>query len=184
MAYCVIILCSLTVLLFPIFLNINLFFDIEKKKCCFSVYLLRFIKLHGGYITVCRRGIVLHMSRKKALLVPFRELLDSGKKFEITSGFILYGYSHFIEIGGEENLVLPLFAAAMVRILTCIGAAYAVKKRHCRSFKGDVACIYGKPCLKVSMRLIFLFNLGLLLLAGIKLILRNILEKKKNGQIG
>lgn len=183
MAYIIAVLLTAAILLFPIFLNIHLFFDIEKKKCCFSVYLLRFIRLHGGYITVCRQGIALHLSQKKAVLVPFRELLDTGKKFEITRGFILYGYSHLIEIGSEE-FASALCAASLARIATCIASAYVVRKKHYSSFKGDVVCRCGNACFKVSVRLILLFNLALLLIALCKLLLRNILEKAENGKIG
>lgn len=180
----IVILLCIAVLLFPIFLSIDLFFDIEKKKCFFAVYLLRFIKLHGGYITACRHGLAVHLSKKRAVIVPFGALFDTDKKFELTKGFLLYGYSHLIEIGSKEGVAAPLLAAAAVRIATCIVSVFAVQKLHCRSFKGDVACVCGQTCFKVSMRLIFLFDLALLILAGCKLFLRNLTEKKKHGKIG
>lgn len=172
------------ILLAPVFLNVNLFFDAEKRKCCFSLYILHFIKIYGGYATLNKRGLIFHLTRHKAIFMPFAEILDTRKKFEITRGFRLYAYSHVCEIGSAEDTGIALMACSLIRLATCIGAGYAIHRKHCKSFKGDVVLYPERKCFKISLRLILLFNLFLLLMALAKLILSKIVEKSEDGKIG
>ena len=60
--------------LFPIFLNVNAFVDGKEKKGCFGIYLFRFFKIYGGYATLYKEGIAFHLTKKKAVLLPYKEL--------------------------------------------------------------------------------------------------------------
>ena len=177
------VLLTAAVLLFPIFLNIIIFFDAGQKKCYFALYLLRFIKIYGGYAELYKkRGIAIHLSEKKAVLLPFSEIINSGKKFEVTKGFILYGFSHVFEFGSAENPGRSLMICALMRTATCFGAAYLKRKNSCASFKGDILLYQNTDCCKICVRLILLFNPALLLSAAVKLVLKKITEGQ-NGKI-
>ena len=71
---CVLAFVGFTFFLFPIFINLNAFVDIGQKKGCFGIYLMRFIKIFGGYATLYNQGIVFHLTKNKAILLPYREL--------------------------------------------------------------------------------------------------------------
>ena len=90
--------------LFPIFLNVNAFVDGKEKKGCFGIYLFRFFKIYGGYATLYKEGIAFHLTKKKAVLLPYKELGNTRKKFEITDGFQVYSYHQIVEIGNRENV--------------------------------------------------------------------------------
>ena len=75
------------VLLLPIVLSIHLYLDVGEKKLYFGVYVLRVIKLFGGYAAPVRGGVAVHLSRRKAVLLPYAELFAAGKKFEIARCF-------------------------------------------------------------------------------------------------
>lgn len=168
------------VLLLPIVLSIHLYLDVGEKKLYFGVYVLRVIKLFGGYAAPVRGGVAVHLSRRKAVLLPYAELFAAGKKFEIARGFAVADAAVLLEIGREEQPALALFAAAAARIAACIGAAYLrAHKRNVGGLHADVLLCVGEDRLKGSGRILLAFNLAVLIAAAVKLLLRKIMEEKK-----
>lgn len=68
-------------LLFPIFLSFNAHYDVNGKKFCFSLNLYKKLKLIGGYVTAYPKGLALHVSQKKAILIQYTDLEKESKKF-------------------------------------------------------------------------------------------------------
>ena len=62
-------------LFFPVFLTANVFADVKARKGYFSFYLMRFIKIYGGYATLYDRGIAFHLTGRKARPLPFLEIV-------------------------------------------------------------------------------------------------------------
>ena len=85
----------LFVLLFPIFVNVYLYADSDGGKVGFAVYLFGVAKVFGGYAAPYSGGIAFHVSKGTALLLPYKEILNARKKFEITKGFIVSGGGYF-----------------------------------------------------------------------------------------
>lgn len=168
------VLFSLT--LFPIFINLNVFFDISQKKGCFSVYLFKIIKIHGGYATLYDKGIAFHLSNEKANLVPYKEFLNTRKKFEITDGFQIYSYNQIIEIGSEDSVALTIMASSLLNVLTnALFSAFNRNKAYL-SLKSGVLLTPTKNTLKISIKLVAVFNLFVLAMAGVKIILEKIIS--------
>lgn len=163
-------------LLFPVFLNINLFIDLHSRKLYFAFYVLHFIKIYGGYATLYDEGIAFHLTKNKAALLPYREIINSGQKFEITQGFYVLAYSHTFEIGTEDASVGVTFSA-LVQIVSAIVAGYIFSGRKCASFKTDLILYANKKCLKASGRVVLVFNFLILFIAAFKIFLQKILEK-------
>lgn len=163
-------------LLCPIFFTIYLFTDLHEKKCCFAFYVLRFIKLHGGYAQPYHGGIAFHLTDKKAFLLPFGEMISANKRFRILRGFRLLAYSHVVEIGSAADPGKALILATLAQGGSAAAGAAVKACRKCRSFKSDVLLHQGHDVAKISQRTILVFNLLLLLCAAWKLFLRKILE--------
>lgn len=166
----------LVFLLFPVFIRINIFADIAKRKIYYSVYFLRVLKLYGGYMTFGKTGAAFHLSDKNAVLLPYRDMVDTRKKFEITKGFLVLKYRQVAEIGIEENAALAVLAATLADVATGIFVGYLVNERNCTNCSGDVILHQGKNCCKISVSTTIMFNFAILLLAGIKIVLRKIAE--------
>ncbi|MFQ7036068.1 MAG: hypothetical protein ACLRTQ_10580 [Candidatus Borkfalkia sp.] len=49
-----------------------------------------------------KEGIAFHLTKKKAVLLPYKELGNTRKKFEITDGFQVYSYHR--RNGNRENV--------------------------------------------------------------------------------
>lgn len=160
----------------PIFFTIYLYTDVRTKKCSFAFYVLHFIRLHGGYAQPYRGGVAFHLSDRKAVLLPLREMLGADKKFRILRGFRLFAYSHVFEVGSANSPEKALLLAALVQSGSAVACGFVCSRRKCRSFKSDVLLHEGSDVLKLSQRAILIFNLLLLFSAAVKLLLRKIIE--------
>jgi hypothetical protein len=79
----------LVLLFFPIVFHSSAHFDVNRKKFAFSVRLYGNIKLIGGYITTYKGGVALHISQKKAILIPYKEMNNERKKFSFFNPFFI-----------------------------------------------------------------------------------------------
>ena len=170
---------ALVFMLFPVFLSVNVFADIRARRMYFSFYILRMIKVYGGYATLYDEGIAFHLTKNKAVLLPYREILSSGKKFAITRGFYVFAYSHTLEIG-SENVSAAIALSALSQVACGIAAGYVFSSKKCASFKTDLIVYPGEGCCKASARIVLVFNFLILSVAAFKLFLRKILERKEN----
>ena len=60
------------VLFFPIYLETDAHYDMNRRKLGFAVYAYKKLPLIGGYVSTYRGGIAFHISEKKAILLPVR----------------------------------------------------------------------------------------------------------------
>lgn len=168
-------LISVFLLLFPIFLTVNVYLDLGKKRMWFSLYVLHGIKIYGGYVTLYEQGIAFHLTEKKAVLLPFKEFINAPNKFKITRGFSVLACNHVVEVGTEldENV---LIATAALRLLSDFFGVYLMRKKQCDAYRGDIFLRLGWNNFRVSLRALLAFNLLLVLIAGAKIILQKIWE--------
>ena len=166
-------------LLFPVFLNVNIFVDVHARKMYFSFYVLRLIKIYGGYATLYDEGIAFHLTKNKAVLLPYREIINTRQKFEITRGFYVFAYSHTLEVG-TEDASRAVTLSALAQIVSGIVAGYIFSERKCVSFKTDLILYANKKCLKASGRIVLVFNFLILFIAAFKIFLQKVLEKIGN----
>ena len=167
---------ALFVLLCPIYFTVYLFTDLQKKKSYFAFYVLHYIKIHGGYAGLYHGGVALHLTDRKALLLPFREMFSAKSRFHITSGFRMLAYSHVLEVGSKNVPGGAIMVAAAAQSGAAIASGILRRKRHCRSFKSDVLLHAEQDVLKLSQRIIFVFNVLVLLFVVGKLLLNKFME--------
>lgn len=166
-------------LLFPMFLNVTLFLDAQGRKMYFSLYILRIFKVYGGYATLYDKGIAFHLTKNRAVLLPFAEILDARNKieFKLTRGFYLYAFSGVAELGARSEPAAAILTAALLQTAAGIAAGTIIKRKKCTSFKNDVIVYPDKDCVKASVRIILVFNFLAVILASAKIILQTILGK-------
>lgn len=90
--------------LLPLYVSVEAHVDVRENKCWFRIGLYRFIKILGGYGQLGKDGIALHITKKKAIFIPYAKMADTRKKFEITQGFQLMRFHQIIETGGAESI--------------------------------------------------------------------------------
>ncbi len=151
---------------FPVFLWLDAYVDIPKNRAWFSLSLFRYLKLFGGYGQLDREGIAVHLTKKKAVFIPYSKLADTRKKFEVTKGFQLWRLHQSVETGGAESVAGVMIAAA----LQSAGGgtfAYLKTKHPFLSLKNDTL-LSEEASLKLSFETALVFNGFVLGMALIK----------------
>ena len=96
-------------LFFPIFLTVNAHLDIAQKKLGFAVFFYKCLKIIGGYAESYQEGIALHVSKRKAILIPYTQMGVERKRFSFMKTFRLISIHTTTETGAEY--VLPVSIA-------------------------------------------------------------------------
>lgn len=150
-----------TVLLFfPIFLEVDIHYDMNRKKFGFVLYAYKVLKLIGGYITTYPGGIALHISPKKAVVQPYSGMESKRKRFSFIRTFRIVSFSLTTETGAEYLLPVSIVHTALRAIFFSIGGERGNVRNNLWLTDGDE--------LKISMNLVTFFNLFILLCALFK----------------
>lgn len=98
----------LIALFFPILISGSLHFDFKRGKYAFCFKIYKKIRIFGGYASFYPEGIALHVSNKKAILLPFRDLNSKRKNFSFVKTFELLSLKMIVEVPIENLLPLVL----------------------------------------------------------------------------
>ena len=127
--------------------------DLNRKKLAFSLYAYRIIKLFGGYATSYKGGIALHVSEKKAILLPYSEMDSERKRFSFVRSFRLISFSLTTETGAEYLIPVSLVHSVLKTAFFSLGGEK--ERSNLWLTDGDT--------LRVSADLVAWFNLFMLL---------------------
>lgn len=152
---------SIAILLFfPIYVKTDGHYDMNGRKLAFSISLYKIIKVFGGYIATYKGGLAMHVSPKKAILIPYKDLNNERKRFSVVRTFRLKGLNVTMETG-PEYLLPAAFMQILLRILFfTMGGKKEKIENNVWLTDGDV--------LRVSLNFTVRFNLFILLRNFIK----------------
>ena len=149
--------------LLPVFCGLDVFLDLRENKASFALSFYG-LRVFGGYAEMRREGVAIHLTEKFAILLLYGKMRDTRKYFEITDGFQLYKLHQTVETGGEGS-IFGLLAAAVLQAGG--GAAFAVlRTRHPFLSLKNGTVLADKPCLKLTVETVTVFN-GLVLTLAI-----------------
>ena len=80
----------------------------NRRKFSFSVYLFGFLRIVGGYIATYAGGFALHITKKKAILLPYSQINSERKRFSFIRTFKLKTLTITTETGAEYLLPMAL----------------------------------------------------------------------------
>ncbi len=150
----------LALLFFPIYVETDAHYDMNRRKLAFAVYAYKFVPVIGGYAATYSGGLALHVSKKKAILVPYSKMNSERKKFSFVKAFRLKSFRLTTEAGAEY---LPLTAAAHSLLRTY----FFIKGGEKEGIENNLWLTDG-DVLRVSLNCLVYFNLFILLSSFIK----------------
>ena len=175
--YCVIIgLCVVILLFFPIYLQADGHYDMNRQKFAFAVNLYRRLRLFGGYVGVYPGGIAFHVSEKKAFLLPYSKLNSERKRFSFMRTFRLISFVLTTETGAEYLLPVSYAHMFLRTYFFAIGGKKEDIENNVWLTDGDVLRISASIVLRFNLYLI-LKNVILFLKEKIKILWRKKSEK-------
>ena len=145
----------LALLFFPIYLETNAHYDMNGRKCAFSVQIYKIFKLIGGYFATYKGGLAMHVSPKKAILIPYSEMDNERKRFSVIRTFRLKTLTITSETGAEYLVPVALAQSAFRIYFFAMGGKKEKIENNLWLTDGDT--------LKISLHFIVRFNLFILL---------------------
>ncbi len=170
-------------LLFPVFLCLDAYADLTENKFCFSVCAFGAFKIIGGYIRLEREGLAVHVGRKKAFFLPYAQMSNERKKFEITAGFQPVACKISLEIGDEDLPVAAFLLTAGARILSETLFPVFRRGRKFLKLENGLLLRHGGNAALLTLHFVAAFNLLTVGIALTKILLEaiiNLWQKKKD----
>jgi hypothetical protein len=148
------ILLGLFLLFVPISLKMIAHYDMNRKKFCFVIYLFSFLKIIGGYIATYKGGFAVHISKKKAILLPYSQVNKERKRFSFMHTFRLHALDITTETGAEYLLPLVWVHAILRTYFFAKGGNKSNIENNLWLLDGDVLRISASLIMKFTMFII------------------------------
>ena len=142
-------------LFFPITIETDIHFDMNRKKLAFAVFFYRVLKLIGGYADTYKGGVALHVSPKKAILVPYSQMDSERKKFSFIKTFRLISFRLTTETGAEYLFPVSVAQTFLRAYFFATGGKRDKIENNLWLTDGDV--------LRISLNCVLFFNLFILI---------------------
>ena len=147
----IVIVCA--ILFFPIYIETNAHYDMNRRKLALGIYLYKILRIFGGYLATYNGGLAFHVSEKKAIIIPYSQVNKERKRFSIFRAFRLKSLYLTIETGAEYLLTM----ATMQKILETY---FTLKSGHPCLYQG-VLWLNNGDLLRISLQFTAYFNLGI-----------------------
>ncbi len=147
-------------LFFPIVLDADVHYDMNRRKFGFAVFLYKMIKLVGGYAATYQGGLALHISPKKAVLIAYSEIDSERKRFSFVRSFRLIAFTLTTETGAEYLMPVSVAHAVLRTLFFWLGGDKEKIQNNLWLTDGDV--------LRVSFHIAAYFNIFMLLCAFVQ----------------
>lgn len=143
------------VLFLPIVVETDAHYDMNRKKFGFAVFIYKFLKIVGGYVTTYSGGFAVHISPKKAVLLPYERMNSERKRFSFIKTFRLVSFNLTTETGAEYLLPISTAHTFLRAYFFATGGDKDKIENNLWLTDGDV--------LRVSLNSVLYFNLYILL---------------------
>ena len=160
-----------SLIIFPVFLNINIYYSKIKNKVYFKIKLFNFIKILKGYVERIEEGFVFHISSKKAIILPYKNILGMRKKIKPLKDYNIIKFNLTINYGNNKNLFNALVISSFFQILNNnILKILCVNKKHVK-INNQINIYEDKNLFNIKCRASVIFNILMVLISIIKIIM-------------
>lgn len=127
----------LTILIFPIGLNLRFFINFTDKKFFYSIKLYGLLKINCGYVDFAKGRIILRYNDKKAKALKFKDMILDDNKVNVMSHFDYLNLRSAVLLGGEKNSQ-KLFGCSTINIVNSIVGRFLKCVKPYSNYKNDV----------------------------------------------
>jgi len=159
-----------SILIFPLFISVKACIIFNDKKLYFTLQLFGFIKLLGGYVELGKDGLIIHLSKNKAIIIEKKNLLSVGKKFKPLKDYHVIKFVFLLEIGAKNRELIALESAFIVNYISEIAKWIIYNKKPYVNYSGNVNMYQDTDNINIFIDTVFLLNLLMILLSLIKII--------------
>ena len=168
-----------SLLIFPILLNGNLSFNNIENRINYSIKLFGVFKIIYGYFELDEEGIIVHLTKSKAILIKFTDILSIRKKFKPLKDYHLLKFNSTLDIdvsGYELNIAFITFYSFFVQIL---GEIFNISKPYF-NLNNTINIYENSNVLNYKCNANLVFNLLMIIISALKIIVEKIIYAINN----
>ncbi len=160
-------------LILPIFLTTYVYFDASKMHTYFCLKIFSKIKILSGYIQFIKDGIAIHLTEKKAIIIPYLIKFDLQKTYKLAKEYNVTSFCSIIEYGNFDLIKNTKVAIVHNSINNLICPIIHDRKQYLK-IKNDLVLYNTNTKPKITIKFVLLFNLISIISTLIKIILEKI----------
>lgn len=154
----------------PIFINGKFYFNKKHLKLFYKITLFGFIKILKGYAEVIEEGIIIHLTKKKALLIPYNNIFEIRKKVEPLRDYHLIKANFYFNLGNEESLFLPITFSFLINYAQSFIAWFFYHKKPYFDINTSINIYEKENVFEIKFDGTVVFNLLMILFSLIKIL--------------
>ena len=167
------------VLIFPIFINVRIFFCKELNKLFFTLNIFTF-KVVSGYVQKITEGIVIHITKNFAIIVPAKNLLGIGKSVKPLKDYHFIRFYTTFDIGSEDGLFEPLVFGFIINYIHRITHWFFYNHKPYIMLNNNINIFENTKKFNITTDVLILLNLLMIIISIIKIILEKMIYAFRN----
>lgn len=171
-----VVLIIISIIIFPIFLSGNFNISQQKLKLFYKLKLFRIFTILKGYAEFINEGIIIHLTKRKAVIIPFENLFEVKKKVEPLKDYHLISCSFNAEIGNKENIFEPLSTAFTLNYIYNYIKWFLYHKKPYFKSNVKIEVFDSKDVFELYLNGTVVFNLLMVLISIIKILMGKLLN--------
>lgn len=163
------VLVSVTILIFPIFLNFDFLVKSDLERLWFGLHAYGIVKLAGGYAERISEGYAVHFAKNRALIIKSEDVFGAGKKVKPLKDYHFIRLYSLVEIGDEIDAEKPLISGFVINYIgSMLNRHFGIFKPYLK-MRNDVNVYIGEKIFNLYFSGTVVFNLFMVVLSSIKI---------------
>ena len=166
-----IVILTYILLIFPIFIRIDVAFTKDAKKILYKIRLFNLFVLFYGYVEKVNEGIAIHLSKRKAIIITNDKLFDVKNKIKPLKDYHVIRLFMQIDLGNKESILTSLSTAWSINFVTKYVEWFLENSKPYVKFNSAINVYEEKDLFCVKINATFVFNLLMVTISLIKILL-------------
>lgn len=182
MKYIIIVTFATLILLTPLRTSIKIFYSNQLNKTFFTINIFKFIKIKSGYISFIKDGIAIHLSEDKAVIIPYKNLINTKKVIKLYKDFHVNDLSVLVEIGAKDDLEKILTISTIYNFIFNNITEIIKERKPYSSINSKINISIESNYFNLYIYGKIFINLITILINAIKIIMENIINAKRKSK--
>ena len=166
-----IVILTYILLIFPIFIRIDVAFTKDAKKILYKIRLFNLFVLFYGYVEKVNEGIAIHLSKRKAIIITNDKIFDVKNKIKPLKDYHVIRLFMQIDLGNKESILTSLSTAWSINFVTKYVEWFLENSKPYVKFNSAINVYEEKDLFCVKINATFVFNLLMVTISLIKILL-------------
>lgn len=159
------------ILVFPIVVRVQTFFNYKKKRIYFSLYLFGVILFLRGIIRIKEKKLEIAIGKLK-IVKPYKKMFDGKKTYQLFKGINLLNISALLEVGSNEDFASSLSICSSYNVISTVFLSVLKCYNPLMKVQNIVHFYEGELRLKYNLNVSFQFCILNLIVALSKKLIR------------